>query len=496
MKKIRACFVGMLLLLVCCLIPGETVFAATTARELFTFKIGDGATTQKVPVYEYTEDDGDVYVAAKSAQQTLTITAGKKNANFSITGKTAYFKKNYKSVIYVKKVSFSNTSIGKNLKFKVRTKNNVLRELKLTVLRPGINALTVSEKTFTPGSSKLKVQFNMRSATALKSYYKVTNSSGKVVYQKTLGTRKSTNYTTYWSGRPSKGNKAGLSATEYVPAGTYKLTGYVEYKVGSKTKYISKTVQIKIKKNDGPVMTDKPAGNITSDAVNWNWMMTLTGDDTVDYLAEKVCQEVLKNGMTELQRARELYIWCDKNLFHKVGQPSKYQPADYSARLNKVASSAEVAAYGIYLDALASGKMTIDSSDGYFVTKGTQKIKMDWLKSGFILKQGDCLINAAIYQTLLRHAGIEAHIVENTGSAGHHFWNVVKIGGKYYYTDVDRSTYDKVVSDGDFTYFLRGTSAFYKEKLYSTVAVNKKTNTGAYRYRIANSVSATDCPGR
>lgn len=493
MKRIKTGLICMFLLFVCCFIPGERAEAATTAKKLFTFKISDGSVTQSVPIYEYKEDDGDVYVAAKKTQQTLQMTATAKTAKFTITGKTSYFKKNYKSILYIKKVTLT-TSKGLNLK--VKTKTGELRAFKLGLLRPGITALKVDSTTFTPGSSKLKVQLNMKSATALKAYYKIKDKSGKVVYQKTLGTRKSTNYTTYWSGKPSKGNKAGLSTAGYVPAGTYKLTGYVEYKVGSKTRYISKTVTIKVKKSatSGSTGTNTSTDTSAFKAKNWNWQVILSGDDTLDYMVEKICQEILNNDMTEIQRARAIYTWCDKNLYHIY---TNINVNTSLSKVNALAASSEVAAYAAQVDTqLNTGKATVDSSDGYFATKSTQKIKLNWLKAGLTQYQGNCLVMASINQTLLRHAGIDAYIVENTGSAGHHFWNVVKIGGKYYYTDVDRTVYDRALSDSDYTYFLRGTNAFYKEKLYSTVAVNKKTKAGAYRYRIANSVSAGDCPNR
>lgn len=481
----------MLMLLVCCMIPGERAEAATTSKKLFTFKISDGSVTQSVPIYEYTEDDGDVYVSAKTTQNTLQMTASAKSAKFTISGKTSYFKKNYKSIVYIKKVALTTS---KTVNFKVKTKTGEQRALKLTLLRPSISAVKVDSTTFTPGSSKLKVQLNMKSAVALKSYYKIKNSSGKVVYQKNLGTRKSTNYTTYWSGKPSKGNKAGLSASDYVPAGTYKLTGYVQYKVGSKTKYISKTVTIKVKKSSTTgtsTNTGTSANNSAFKAKNWNWQVILSGDDTLDYMVEKVCQEILTNGMSEIERARAIYTWCDKNMNHLYG--SLNQNTSLST-VNSIAASAEVAAYADQVDTqLNTGKAAVDWTDGYYSSK---TMKIPRLKAALVQKKGDCLIMAAVNQMLLRHAGIDAYIVENTGSAGHHFWNVVKIGSKYYYTDVDRTTYDSGVSDSDYTYFLRGTGAFYKERLYSTVAVNKKNKKGQYRYAIANSVSAADCPNR
>lgn len=483
---------------------------AATAKRLFTLQLQDGTSTRKIQVYQYTEKNGSFYVAAKKSLRTINVPAGTKSVSVSVINKTSLYKKNYRSITYKKRAALSDVT---SLRYILKTRKGEQKEFIVKAVRPSvptITSLTVSPNEsqgfITGGNNRLTVKLNMKSSTAVKSFYKVTNSSGKIVYQKTLGTRKSTNYTHKWNGKPSKGNAAGLSASSYIPTGTYKLTAYVAYTSGSKTQYVTKTVPFKVKKastasgsTSGSTNNSGTTGNagITGTAVsakNWSWKMTLTGDNVVDYLAEQVCQEVLNNNMTEIQRARALYNWIDKNLYHVSGQPSKYQPSSYKTTLNNLTASAEVAAYGKYVKQLSASKAAVDSSDGYFGNKagsGMQKTKMAWLKSCFILKKGDCLIASAAYQTLLRHAGIEAHIVENDSSAGHHFWNVVKIGGKYYYTDVDRTIYDTKMTDNvSYVWFLRGTNTFYKEKLYSTVMKNKT------KYAIANQVSASDCPGR
>ena len=53
--------------------------------------------------------------------------------------------------------------------------------------------------------------------------------------------------------------------------------------------------------------------------------MGLTGDDTLDYLAETICQQVLTNGMSETERARALYTWCGKNLTYRSGSAQAYR---------------------------------------------------------------------------------------------------------------------------------------------------------------------------
>lgn len=489
MKKVRTGFLCMLLLLVCCLIPGEQAHAATKAKKLFLFYVNDGTVKQKVPIYEYTEDNGKVSVGVKDEQKVLQTMAGAKKATFTIEGKTAYFKKNYKSITYIKNV---NISTNRALTFKLKTKKNVQRPLKITLSNPSINALKTSAKAFTTGSSKLKIQFNVRSGMAVKSYFKIKNSNGKVVYEKTLGNRKSTNFTINWSGKPSKGNAAGLSTSKYVPAGPYEITGYLEYQVGKKVRTLSKTVTVMVRNTNTAGSTDNNSSSKDFKAKNWNWKVILSGDDTLDYMVEKVCQELLTNNMSEIQRAKVLYNWCDKNLTHIY---TNINVKTSQAKVDAVTVTDECISYSEQVDKqIASGKAAVDWTDQYFGSKETgsmKKTKLNWIKAGMTQKKGNCLVMAAIYQTLLRHAGIEAHIIENTlpsGGGGHHFWNAVKIGSKYYYCDIDMTTYGSGVSDGSYTWFLRGTNNFYKENRYKKVKSSK--------YAIAKKVSASDCPGR
>lgn len=488
----------MIMLLVCCLVPGRDAQAATTAKRLFTLKINDGFVTQQVPVYQYTESDGTVYVAAKKTLRTLPVYAGAKTAKITISSKTSLYKNNYKSVTYSKKVTLSSS---KTLKLTLKTKTGEKRAMTMKLTRPSmpkISSLKTSPTKsagFTPGNySRMSVKLNMTSSVAVKAYYKIKNSSGKVVYQKDLGTRKSTNYTAYWDGKPSKGNQAGLSTSSYVPAGTYKLTAYLQYTVGSKNKYISKTVTIKVKSaatTTTSTSTSTSTDTATSTSTSWSWKQILSGDDTLDYMVEKICKEVLTSNMTEIQRAKALYNWCDKNLTHIY---TNITVSTSQSQVDAITASADCVSYGKQATALiAAGKASVDWSDAYFGSTSAKMktTKLNWIKAGLTQKKGNCLVMAAIYQTLLRHAGIEAHIVENTlasGGGGHHFWNVVKIGSKYYYTDIDMTTYSSGVSDSSYTWFLRGSNYFYNENRYKTVKSSK--------YTIAKSVSTTDCPNR
>lgn len=492
---------------VCCLLPAREAQAAT-AKKLFSIVVNDGFVSQTVPVYQYTESNGTNYVAAKKTLRTLPVYAGAKTVKISISGKTSLYKNTFKSISYKKSAALSSST---SLTFTLKQKDGKRKTAVLKLQRPAMPKISslktspTSSAGFTPGNySRMSVKVSTRSSVAVKAYYKIKNSSGKVVYQKTLGTKKNVNYTAYWDGKPSKGNAAGLSTTDYVPAGTYKLTAFLQYTVGGKNKFISKTVTVKVK-NSGSSQENNSQDNTSQNgdtqnggstgaslqAKNWSWKVTLTGDDTVDYLAETICQKVLTNNMTEAARAKALYTWCGKNITYS----KDFSIAD-KIDVSSETAKAAVASYGKQADTqIATGKAVINNADTYFPksSAGMQKTRIGWATKGLSKWRGDCLIMSLSYEILCRHAGITANIVENSlksgASPGHHFWNVVQIGGKYYYADVNQATESYRTGGLRYDFFLRGTQYYYQHQLYSSVLQTTK-------YKIAKSVSADDCPDR
>ena len=479
LRKKSAGFICMLLLAICCLLPATEAQAA--AKKLFSLVINDGFVSQTVPVYQFTSGSTS-YVAAKKSLRTLPVYAGSKKVTISIKGKTSLYKSTFKSITYKKKATLSKNT---TLKYTLKKRNGGKETFQVKLTRPSmpkISSLNVPSKFTTGGSNRLTVK--------LKASYKIKNSKGKVVYSKTLGTKKSCTYTAFWNGKPSAKNAAGLPASEYVPAGTYKLTAYLKYTVGGKSKNIKKTVSFKVKA--GKVQeTDEtdPTADGSFTAKNWSWKVGLTGDDTLDYLAEVVCQQVLTNGMSETARAKALYTWCGKNLTYQSGAPKLTGSGKNYMDITSSQAKAAIASYGKQADSqISSGKAAVNVKDNYFSSSGLQKTKINWGKAAFVKRYGDCLIMSLTYETLCRHAGLTVDIVENDGSAGHHFWNVVRIGSAYYYADVNQFTESWKNGNTNYAFFLRGTRYCNQYGLYSTV---KQTN----KYKIAKSVSTTDCPG-
>lgn len=464
-----------------CLLPASGAEAAT-AKKLFTAVLNDGSSKRSVMFYEYEEKNGTSLVKPKNGSETITVSAAAKKVSVSLKGKTAYFKNNYKSITYKKSETLSAIT---PLSYTLKKRDGTVRTAELTLNRPTISFLEVtpdSSAGFTPGgSNRLTVKTGIRSQAALKSLYQVQTMAGKVIYQKTLGTKKNVNYTATWSGKPSKGNTAGMSETEYVPAGTYKVVVYLQYDAGGEKKYIGKSIKIRINKvNTAQVQT--------SVAKKWNWDQILTGDDTVDYLAEMVCQKVLKNGMNEIERARALYRWCGEHMTYSKATGAEMIP--YTSSKAKKA----IEAYGKEADELVkAGRASINYKDSYFASATSFNAnKKGWIKRGLGQWRGDCFIMSFSYQVLCRHAGIEADVVENSlpsgASPGHHMWNVVKIGGSYYYTDVNQAESQfTTLGEVRYEFFLGGTNYFYQYGLYNTVKS---------KFTIAASVSKTNCPGR
>lgn len=487
MKKKSAGLICMLLLVICCLFPAGEAQAA--AKKLFSLVINDGFVSQTVPVYQFTSGNS-TYVAAKKSLRTLPVYAGSKKVTVSIKGKTSLYKKTFKSITYKKKATLSKNT---TLKYTLKTRKGKKETFTVKLTRPSmpkITSLTVPSTFTTGGSRRLTVKVRTSAGVAVKATYKVKNSKGKVVYSKTLGTRKSCIYTAFWNGKPSAKNAAGLPTSQYIPAGNYKVMAYLKYTVGGKSKTISKTVKLKVKSGQSQTSSSGSSQNNTAlGTKNWSWKVGLTGDDTLDYLAETICQQVLTNGMSETERARALYTWCGKNLTYRSGAPKLTGSGKNYMDISSSQAKEAIAAYGKQADSLiASGKAAVNVKDNYFKSSGLQKTKINWGKAAFVKRYGDCLIMSLTYETLCRHAGLTVDIVENDGSAGHHFWNVVRIGGSYYYADVNQFTESWKSGNANYGFFLRGTRYCYQYGLYSTVKQNSK-------YKIAKSVSAADCPG-
>ena len=467
--------------------------AKTTAKKLFTLKYKDSYKTISVPVYEY-NTNGKITLNAKNGMRTITFSPGVKTASVSVTGKTSYYASKYKSIRYANKVTLTSQ---KTLTIKVTKKAGGSLSFKVTAKRPAkpaIKALTLSAGTssaFKTGSGKLSVSLKASSGVDIRAFFIAKTTGGKQVYQSSTLTGKGGTYKFSWDGKAASKNKAGLKAGSYVPSGTYTITGYVRYKAGSKWLIVKKTVNCKITTEAAKTGSSSDETAKTVAGQTWNWKMYVTGDDTLDYLAETICQSVLKNGMSETERAKALYQWCMRftyaNGVNSAG--GAWSKTADKIDISSAAAKAAIAAYGKTVDSLkASGKAAVNNDNTYFKGSSLQKFRLE-VGTKMLTKQiGDCLCMALAYEILCRHAGIQAGIIENSkssGQSGHHFWNAVCIGGKYYFCDVNQAIYNKA-----YTYFLRGKTFMNQSGLY-----NHYKNNSA-NMALVNKVVNADCPTR
>lgn len=476
MKRSKRFFTGLLILVLCCMFPIGA--QAATAKKLFSLKISDGAATKTVPVYQYKEANGTIKVDVKSSQKTLTVNALAKNLQVSVADKQKTYTGNYKSVSYIRTPKLA---ASRDLSFFVKDTKGKVYEFKLKIVRPAKPSITslkanIGATGFKTGQGSLTITMKTKAQVACKTTIRVKNSAGKYVYSKSFGKKTSGTFTLNWSGKPSAGNQAGLSASQYVPSGTYKVTGYVRYAYGKVSKVYKKTISITVKNSD----TD---GDVASfKAKDWNWKVTLTGNNEVDYLCEYVCQKTLTNGMSDIAKAKKLYTW--------IGQYVKWDQAHRATAPEKIPVSNTVGQEAVKAYAaqaknlVAAGKANVSCN-----IYGNGQFAKTALSKGL----GDCWNMSDAYVALLRHAGIDAATVGHArvnGAAHGHYWTMVKISGKYYYADVNQysnSYYDLGISN-NYYYFLCGSNSCYNLDLYNTVDTGK--------YPLAKQVSKTDCPGR
>ena len=463
--------------------------AAQGTRRLFTIYVKDGTGTQKIPVYEYTTN-GKVTVNAKKSQRTVTINIGSGTASLSIKDKTAYYKKNYSKLLYLQTLALTSSSGRKS--FFLTAKDGTERKFQLLFKQPSfpkITELSFDKSAMVKTGDSISIYGDISSEVACTAVLNIKNSEGKVVYRTSTKLSAGKSYEAKWEGYPSTGNAAGLDPAENVSSGTYTAQLILKYKYGKKTKKVSA-------KEDFTVAdTEKQAEAVNNawSGVSWGWKMYLSGDETIDYAAEVICREVLKPNMTQVQRARALYDWIASHYSYHRGAPEAYVTG-YPVKIKTTSTKAkkQISQFSECVKTLlAEGKAETVTLNSYF--DQAPSYWYNWCKSGLIHQVGDCLIIGSCYSILLRHAGIEADILEHgtQGGASHHFYNIIKINGKYYMADVDVAVEGGGTSLG-YTYFLRGSSFAQTQAMYTSASLNsRKINAALYK-----KLSAKDCPGR
>ena len=483
-RKIAAVLV--LLTLTLLFYPSVKAQAATQTTKLFTIRLMDGSSTQKVKVYEY-NNGTTTYVKAVKGKRTIKVIEDATSVSAEIYGKTAYFKANYQDI--TNPDDFLLTATATKANFVLQGNDGAVRKFTIKLKKtPDAKASKVvsvksSKNAFKTDGKKTKISVKV-SAPAYKStvWYTVSNSMGETVYTSSKKTGYGKTYSWKWNGKPSSKNEAGLSSAGYAPTGTYDVTAYVKYKSAGVTRTRSMEYELDLQNAFGEATLaayTNIAGNTT-----WGWKMIVTGNNKVDYAAEMVCRSVLKPGMTEIQRAKALYLWCGQH-FKRTGTSYKQD------RFNITMNADAIKAYGVQVAAYIKSGDAVKGKKDSVGTSATSYL------NALTTQQGDCYTMARLLEVLLRHAGINADIIQNAYQNGgpianKHGWTVAYVGGAWYEIDGRWPTKDFFPSkDMRMKMFLVGEKTAKKTHPLYTSYKNTTANMA-----IANKLSKTDCPGR
>ncbi len=182
----------------------------------------------------------------------------------------------------------------------------------------------------------------------------------------------------------------------------------------------------------------------------------LTGDDTLDYMAEYICRKVVKPSMTQEEQMKKLYDYVVRLSVH---YGSSKQVGKINFKLSSASTIKKIKNYAAENEALVKAGKAKNIS----TIKGYEDLYYWYgLSNFFQTGNGDCGHVAGAYQVLLGHIGIQSFVIESTGPGGlHHLWNAVLYKGKYYAADADaeNDNYVKVVDKGgqpNYLFYMKG----------------------------------------
>ena len=237
-----------------------------------------------------------------------------------------------------------------------------------------------------------------------------------------------------------------------------------------------------------------PAGSMNAQAKalsakttdnKWPWKVIVTGDAETDYIAEVLCQQILKPKDSEITRARKIYLWGGAH-FTRTGKGLSSKRVLVS--INSKKDKAKIKAYRKTVKAmLKEGKASKRRSSAFGGSIAS-------LKKAVYTQTGTCVDMARLSYVLLQHAGLKADVIANNRFEHDysHAWNVVKVKGKWYYYD-GRWTCRDFPGHGSWTYkmFLVSVkTAKNTYHLYTTIRQSPKIK------KYLKMVSKKDCPHR
>ena len=234
----------------------------------------------------------------------------------------------------------------------------------------------------------------------------------------------STNVQTFlWDARPAKNNRGGYDPAGFAPSGAYSVS------ISVKGSGVEDSFTL-------PLQLTEPGTDIDEEEGIPNY----TGDAECDYLAGLILQEIDVEGLSDQETYHKIYTWVEETLYRE--NSTYVRPLDetgYYYDLTALAS--QVKAYGSASDALHEQGMINYDVHGDLETSRAKKMMLE--------RVGTCYEFSALLQILLEHVGIECHVWSgyfhnSDGSVVVHKWNLVRLGGTYYWSDVriDNASYE------------------------------------------------------
>ncbi len=512
MKKTRTAYAGIWRAMLLCLwlsafLASSAQAAPSKGKALFTLVVRDGYHEQQTTIYETKVSRNEQSAAGTiAAEKDFIVNPAGKKVKAAIINKTAYFRQHYTDAKVSAKAAIK---AGKTKKLKVSVTNAYGKKAscKVKVTRPKQPEISA----VTPGTKKMsirklfRVDFAVTSSVPVDARVQVFDKKGSSVYQLNLGhfDQQDPAIVWFWS---------GLKDDEtFIKKGTYKGRLILTYSYGKTTKTVSRDFAFKAKKASAATTPETPASPETpgssagtngsaydpllSDFTkSWGWTMMISGDDTVDYLCEYICQKVLSPKMSEVQRAKKLYEYCSTHYStNRTQSPAAAVNLPNKIDVYSAAAKKKVAAYGKVLKKLKNSKKAVVKNDGRLT------FNAGYTTVALSKETGDCTNFARMFQVLCRHAGLDAGFMHNSLAPGKdplsHYWNIVKIDGKWYQCD----GHVGFLRHNGFVYFARGTKFMVtynpSEGMYHD-DVRRYGNIDPSYKEIYATLSKTDCPGR
>lgn len=288
---------------------------------------------------------------------------------------------------------------------------------------------------YNDGTGKMRASITMR----------VLNSKGKAVYSLTAKNIVLIDTCSLqWDGKASKKNPAKVKAGSYVKPGTYTFDVVVTCTYdGEFVSQLKDSVKFKVSKK-------APKG--AKGRAKAKALVLLTGDARVDYLAERMLKEAgVKQSMSADKKVKKIYTYMTKKFTHNHGDKK------WKLHYNLVKLKGQVAKYKKAADAkVAKGK-------AYYSYKFYDKTFMGlgeyWGLAGTMAYRGGvCDDNAAVFEVLCNHAGVEAYkyngyYVNTNGSKTGHAWNSAVVNGKEYFYDIDVEIQNRGKGQGNYYWY-------------------------------------------